>query len=100
MAEPGYRLTPAAEGDLERIWLYSAGKWSSDQADKYLDALVETFEALARFPGLARERIEFVPPVRIHPAGAHLVIYVARGGGVTVLRVLHGRQDILAALDG
>lgn len=100
MDDPGYRLTPAARADLAAIWRYGAGRWSEDRADLYLDALVTTFEIVAEFPAIARERAEFTPPVRIHPSGAHLVVYLTGAGGVTVLRVLHNRQDILATLDG
>ncbi|MDY0072471.1 MAG: type II toxin-antitoxin system RelE/ParE family toxin [Thauera sp.] len=35
MAE--YSLSPAAEGDLEGIWRYTANKWGVDQANRYLD---------------------------------------------------------------
>ena len=100
MAEGHYRLTPAAEGDLAEIWRFTAERWSDDQADRYLDALVTTLETIAAFPNIARERTEFTPPVRIHPSGAHLVIYLEGQGCVTVLRVLHNRQDLLHALDG
>ncbi|MGB3314748.1 MAG: type II toxin-antitoxin system RelE/ParE family toxin [Albidovulum sp.] len=100
MAKGRYRLTPAAEDDLAAIWRFTAERWSDDQADRYLDALVMTFETIADFPAIARERSEFTPPIRIHPSGAHLVIYLDGQGGGTVLRVLHNRQDLLHALDG
>ncbi len=100
MAEAGYRLTPAARDDLAGIWRFTADRWSEDRADRYLDALISVFETLADFPTIARERTEFTPPIRIHPSGAHLVLYLAGKGGVVVLRVLHNRQDILSALDG
>lgn len=99
MADALYRLTPAAISDLEEIWTFGAERWSMDQAERYVDGLVSTFELIADFPEIARERSEFAPPVRIHPTGAHLVIYLADQGRVTVLRILHGRQDLLAALD-
>ncbi|WP_209714988.1 type II toxin-antitoxin system RelE/ParE family toxin [Duganella sp. 1411] len=40
MAE--YRLTPAAERDLESIWIYTSQRWSIDQADRYIDMLTAT----------------------------------------------------------
>ena len=99
MADAGYRLSPTAEADLNDIWLFGTERWSMDQADRYIDSLVTNFEMIADFPQIARERTEFTPPVRVHPTGVHLVIYVVGQGGVTVLRVLHGRQDLLSALD-
>lgn len=35
MAE--YRLSPAAERDLEGIWTYTAQQWGAKQADQYID---------------------------------------------------------------
>ncbi len=46
MAKP-YRLSPLAEADLEKIWIYSAKNWSVEQADTYHRNLVATFEGLA-----------------------------------------------------
>nr|WP_229264226.1 type II toxin-antitoxin system RelE/ParE family toxin [Duganella sp. 1411] len=37
-----YRLTPAAERDLESIWIYTSQRWSIDQADRYIDMLTAT----------------------------------------------------------
>jgi len=34
-----FRLTPAAEGDLEAIWTYTLHQWSAEQADRYMDTL-------------------------------------------------------------
>jgi toxin ParE1/3/4 len=100
-AEPPseYRLSPAAESDLDDIWRYSAETWSVEQADRYIDGLVRTFELIVSVPEIARERNEFMPPVRIHLHGRHLIVYVIEPGHVAILRVLGGRQDWKKALD-
>jgi toxin ParE1/3/4 len=51
MAE--YRLTPAAEGDLEAIWTYTLEQWSVEQADRYIDTLTAAFAELAQSPANA-----------------------------------------------
>ena len=89
----GYRLTVAAAGDLSRIYTDGIHKFGRIQSDKYYDELIESLEFLARFPRAARDRKEFSPPVRIHPVGAHVVIFVREHDGILVVRVLHGRQD-------
>lgn len=94
-----YRLTPAAQNDLAEIWRYGAMTWSDEQADRYLDVLVNGFELIAEQPELSRLRAEFSPPVRIFPTGSHLVVYIVDQQGVTILRVLHNRRDLLATLD-
>ena len=98
-----YRLSPAAQADLEEIWLYSAETWSVDQAERYMDLLEEAFERLRAMPGIARERLEFTPPVRIHPAASHLIIYRIEADHLAILRILGGRQDwqaVLGKVDG
>lgn len=98
----GYLLTPRAEADLEDIWIYSAETWSPNQADTYLDGLLGTIDTLVAMPSMARERIEFSPPVRIHSTGLHLVVYRIEGNHLLVIRILGGRQDwqaMLKALD-
>lgn len=88
------RLTSQAEADLEEVWLYGEAEWSAAQADRYVDGLMAILNLLCDMPGIARERMEFRPPVRIHPSGAHLIIYRLEDGGyLDVLRILGGRQN-------
>ncbi|MEN3931745.1 type II toxin-antitoxin system RelE/ParE family toxin [Microvirga sp. W0021] len=94
----GYRLTPAAYDDLDDIWRYTAETWSLEQADKYIDELSDVFETIASLPSLARERMEFNPPVRIHVHQSHLVIYRISDNFVDILRLLGGRQDWISVL--
>jgi toxin ParE1/3/4 len=97
-----YRLTPAAQGDLEDIWLYGLQTWSTKQADYYIDTLEETFERLLLLPEMAREHTEFNPPVRIHPSGEHIIVYSIQDDHLAILRVLGSKQNwhaILQAID-
>ncbi|MFA8387526.1 MAG: type II toxin-antitoxin system RelE/ParE family toxin [Pelagibaca sp.] len=94
----GYRLTPAAQNDLEDIWLYTLEQWSVQQADRYTDILEDTLDRLLFMPEMARERPEFDPPVRIHPCAEHLI----EGDQLVILRILGAGQDwqaILRAID-
>ncbi|WP_445577677.1 type II toxin-antitoxin system RelE/ParE family toxin [Pseudomonas sp. E141] len=45
MAE--YRLTPAAERDLEIVWTYTAQRWGVAQANRYVDTIIAAFSELA-----------------------------------------------------
>jgi toxin ParE1/3/4 len=51
MAE--YRLTPAAERDLEAIWTYTVLKWGAEQANRYTDIMTAAFAELAQSPNTA-----------------------------------------------
>lgn len=97
-----YRLTPAAQRDLEDIWFYTARTWSMAQADRYTDILEDTFDRLLFMPEMARERPEFDPPVRIHSSAEHLIIYRVERDQWAILRMLGAGQDwhaILRAAD-
>ncbi len=87
------RLTPAAQADLEDIWLHGARTWSPDKADRHLDALGRSLEILLSMPEMARERREFNPPVRIHVTLGHLVIYRIEEDHLAILRILGAGRD-------
>ncbi|OAN70626.1 plasmid stabilization protein ParE [Sulfitobacter sp. EhC04] len=87
-------IRSAAETDMSDIWHYGAGNWGMAQAD----GLFALFDLLADFPEMARDRSEFTPALRIHPSGAHLVIYRADGRGIEVIRILHAHQNLTAYL--
>ena len=91
-------LRPAARADLEAIWRQGAETWAPDQADRSADGFFALFDLLAEFPGMARERTEFTPCVRIHPSSAHLIVYRQDGQGIEIIRILHARQDLAELL--
>ncbi|WP_305955833.1 type II toxin-antitoxin system RelE/ParE family toxin [Pseudomonas sp. DTU12.3] len=45
-----YRLTPAAEADLEAICIYTVRRWGVDQGNSYIDVLISSFAQLAERP--------------------------------------------------
>jgi hypothetical protein len=49
---------------------------------------------LAENPLICPERIEFVPPVRIHHHDKHLVVYIYENNAILIIRLLHERMDI------
>lgn len=93
-----WTIRPAARKDLTGIWRDGTKQWDRVHADHYTDALFAIFDRLAVFPELTAERSEFTPDVRIHPIGAHVVIYRPAGRGVEIIRVLLVRQDLAALL--
>ncbi len=95
-------LTPAAEADLDAIFDHGQAMWGRQQALTYAEDLLTTIEMIGEFPGLARVRPDFDPPVRLHPHGSHVIVYretdAQQDGGVTILRILHNRQHIAVYL--
>lgn len=95
-----YRLKSAAVLDLEGIWSFTAGRWSVEQADEYVSGIVAAIERLAENPAIARERIEFTPPVRIYTHKSHVIIFRDEGDHLSVIRVRHGSEDWASAPEG
>lgn len=88
-----YRLSQRAASDLREISRTGALTFGIAQAGRYHLGLKGVFEFLAANPRAARERREVEPPVRVHPFGAHVIIYTVDEVGVLVLRIRHGRED-------
>ena len=88
-----YRLTPAAERDLEAIWVHTDQRWGVTQAMRYTDSLTGTFAELAQAPqtGLACDHIR--PGYRRRGIGRHVIYYQITAYGIAIVRILHDRMD-------
>jgi toxin ParE1/3/4 len=89
-----YRLTRRAADNIRGIYRRGAETFGEAQAQAYHLHLEHVFELIADNPEMARERSEIAPPVRVHPTGAHLVIYrVKPNGDVLIIAVPNARED-------
>lgn len=88
-----FRLSAHADADVEAIFVTGVKTFGAGPAEGYVEGLRRAFELLARFPSLARERLEIDPPVRVYPYAAHVIVYEITGDDVVILRVRHGRED-------
>jgi toxin ParE1/3/4 len=89
-----YRLTRKAADDVRYIYREGKRLFGEQQADAYHSHLHGVFALLAENPKLARLRQGIEPPVRIHPTGSHLVVYVDRGDAeILIVRVRHFREN-------
>lgn len=88
-----YQLTPAAEADLEHIWLYSFRQWSVEQSDRYHRQIMACCAELA---GGARQGrpVDIRPGLLKHLVGSHVVYFRDNGDRIEVIRVLHQREDV------
>lgn len=93
-ASAEYRLSPAAERDLEDIWRYTHEHWGPAQAERYLDALVAAFDALAEAPDSAPACEHIRPGYRRRGVERHVIYFRATPYGIAVVRVLHERMDV------
>lgn len=87
---------PAAEGDLERIWLYVATH-DRAAATRLLRQIDQKLHLVARLPFMGRPRPELAEGLRSVLVRGYVVVYqpLAQGvEGIEVVRVFHGREDI------
>ena len=91
MAE--YRLTPAAEQDLEAIWMYTVQRWSVEQASRYIDFMTATFTDLSRSPGSAPACDHIRPGYRRRSVEQHMIYFRVTPHGIAIVRILHQRMD-------
>lgn len=91
MAE--YRLTPAAERDLEAIWAYTVRAWGIEQAGRYIETLTAAFTALAASPKTAPACDHIRPGYRRWCVERHMIYFRVSDYGIAVVRVLHERMD-------
>jgi toxin ParE1/3/4 len=91
-----YKITTLATQDLENIWLYTFENWSNEQADRYLNLIINEIEYVAQMPesgfdfssvrkGYYRSRIK-----------SHFIFYRIdkKEDVVEIIRILHQRMDI------
>jgi toxin ParE1/3/4 len=96
MAE--YRLAPAAERDLEKVWTYTARHWGVGQADRYIDIISTGFQELAQQPETAPACDHIRVGYRRHSVGRHMIYFKITTYGVVIVRVLHDRMDTFRRL--
>ena len=95
-----HRVAPAAEIELDGIWLYVARKSGSfEVADRQIDSITQRFYLVARYPHIGRRRDhDLRPGLRSLPAGDYIIVYRTDGEDVVILHVIRGSRNIQAML--
>lgn len=91
-----YKISLSASQDLEHIWLYTFENWSIEQADRYINLIMDEIEYIALKPdsgfefgavrkGYYRSRVK-----------SHIIFYRIdqKMDTVEIIRILHQRMDI------
>ena len=92
MAE--YRLSPAAERDLESIFEHTAKQWGIEQANLYTDRLTLAFAELSKFPHSAPACDHIRSGYRRRSVERHMIYFRITDYGVAIVRILHERMDV------
>ena len=91
------RFRPAAEADLDEIWLTVALN-DIRAADRVIDAIRDRVLPLSEFPELGPQRPELAPGMRVLVEGNYLILYRIAEGAIDIVRVVHGSRELAALL--
>lgn len=90
----GYRLTPSAQSDVDRIADFIE-KDNVEAALRVHDALEEAFRHLAEMPAMGHTREDLTErPLKFWGVYSYLVVYDPASSPLTVIAVLHGARDV------
>jgi plasmid stabilization system protein ParE len=96
----GYVLSHAADLDLDDLWNHIAED-SVNAADRLTTKLLDSFEALARHPGMGHKREDLTHyPVLFWPVENYLVIYRGDRSPIQIVAIVYGGRDIPTFLHG
>lgn len=97
MAARSVVFTPAAESDLDDIWL-TVGVDSPAAADRLIDEIRSRTTRLSLLAESGPARPEIADDVRSLTIGNYIVLYTTGDEAVTVVGVIHGARDLSALL--
>ncbi len=91
-----YIVSIEAQKDLENIWFYTAEKWSIEQADRYINFILDEIEYLALYPSSGRDFSKIKEGYFRTEVKSHLIFYKINQtqNRVETIRVLHERMDV------
>ncbi len=88
-----YRLTPAAQRELDGVFDYSVAQWGLSQAQHYVDQLMACCSDLAEAPLLASACDHIRPDYRRRSIAQHVIYFRRTRYGIAIIRILHHRMD-------
>jgi plasmid stabilization system protein ParE len=93
-----YTVRPKAWLDLEETMMHLRVEANEETAIRFWQRAQETFEELARQPGVGRSRPDLKPAGlrswRVTDFEKWLVFYMTRETAVEIIRVRHGMMDL------
>jgi toxin ParE1/3/4 len=88
-----YRLTPAAQRDLDEIFDYTVREWGLEQAVAYAAVIEKACARLAKAPDLAQDCGYIRAGYRRAVVNRHAIYFRVDDYGVAVVRILHQHMD-------
>lgn len=91
-----YKISIEAQNDLENIWLYTFENWSTEQADRYYDLILDEIEYLAKNPEGGQDYSHVRKGYLRSKVKSHYIFYKInkKDNSVEIIRILHQQMDI------
>ncbi|PLX05782.1 MAG: type II toxin-antitoxin system RelE/ParE family toxin [Marinilabiliales bacterium] len=91
-----YKISLLASQDLENIWFYTFENWSAEQADRYLNLILDEIEYVAKKPKSGIDCSSVRKGYYKTKIKSHLIFYKIekKSNIVEIIRVLHQMMDI------
>ncbi|MGV1011313.1 MAG: type II toxin-antitoxin system RelE/ParE family toxin [Flavobacterium sp.] len=90
-----YSISEKALEDINAIWNYTAERWSTEQANRYYNLILDEIEFIAANFETAIDFGSFRKDYRYSKVKSHLVFFKkTKNNEIEVVRVLHERMDI------
>ena len=89
-----YFISKKAISDVEEIWLFTAEKWSFEQADRYYNLIFEEINYICKNPESGKLMENVRKGYRASKVKSHLIFYRVKDDRVEIIRILHERMDI------
>ncbi|WCM42304.1 type II toxin-antitoxin system RelE/ParE family toxin [Flavobacterium sp. CBA20B-1] len=96
----GYKISHEANRDIENIWLYTYENWSLEQADRYINLIIDEIEYLAENPKSGKDYGHLRKGYFRSQIKSHFIFYKIslKREEIEIIRVLHQRMDIESRL--
>ena len=90
----GYRLTPEAQANVDKIGAFIAND-NIEAALRVLDAFDEAFTLLAARPEVGHKREDLTDrPIKFWSVYSYLLVGDPASAPLSIIAVLHGSQDV------
>ena len=87
-------ITKKAVADLEQIWLYTAEKWSIEQADRYYNLIFDEINFICRNNSAGKSMEHIRKGYRASKVKFHLIFYRVVNKKIEIVRILHEKMDV------
>ena len=91
-----YKISNEASYDLEKIWLYTFEYWSIEQADRYINLIIDEIEFLSLKPKSGKNFGHVRKGYLRTKVKSHLIFYKIniKQEEVEIVRILHQMMDV------